>query len=742
MFLQRLNRCTGEVEWVCAGEGTDEEDPTLRVSGSAYLDMLSDHKRNVAYHAALKEAVAPGSSVLDIGTGTGLLAMMAARVNDSAAQRVFACETFPPMRRLARKLIGENDLMDRITLVDKRSDDMGVGPDLDLPIPADVLVTEIFDSELLGEGLLPTLRDAVGRLVKPGGAIIPAAATVYAQVVECPTLALHTPESVAHNLGTALGWDCKLRRREGGVEGGVASSDGTMMELHVDALNDLRPLTDPFACLHFDLGAPPAEDSPLSCTTRVTARSSGRVDALVVWWELEMDSSGTLRIDTAPWYVKRGRNQQEGVNAERAASEGAAALPEQAWRDHWKQCVWILRRGGSHVARDETIVVGATHDDVSLSFVVDVAAKNAGHGRPPCAVQGSGSGSECLEEGKVVLPEAEMEALHRPCARTWALSDPQRSKTYAAALARALRGETSGVAADARAVDATAQRGDDVVLSLGEGIVMPLLAAQAGSRVVALQPSPPTKRLLAAAAAAAGFPPAQIRSLNCAPEQLPPSICASVLVSEPFYAECAGQVPWAQLRYWYDVCRLRESCAITPQTVLLPCRATLCGVGASLPELARTRRPAGVLEGVNLLGANALLGASAQPGAGQDSSDPLLILPQSVWQCGGEYSELTAHFDLLHFDFGSSVKALEGEKTVPAQVAGVCDVIVLWLEWHLDTEVPSCSVSGAPAEDGAPMHTEQGVKILSCPQMLVPPLDGTSGASMPRAQEDASRKTN
>ena len=35
-----------------------------------------------------------------------------------------------------------------------------------LPGRVDVIVTEIFDSQLLGEGLLPTLRDAVPRLLK------------------------------------------------------------------------------------------------------------------------------------------------------------------------------------------------------------------------------------------------------------------------------------------------------------------------------------------------------------------------------------------------------------------------------------------------------------------------------------------------------------------------------------------------------------------------------------------------
>lgn len=52
----------------------------------------------------------------------------------------------------------------------------------DMASRADMVVHEILDTELLGEGVLPAMRDAYERLLKPGGVTVPKSATVYAQV--------------------------------------------------------------------------------------------------------------------------------------------------------------------------------------------------------------------------------------------------------------------------------------------------------------------------------------------------------------------------------------------------------------------------------------------------------------------------------------------------------------------------------------------------------------------------------
>jgi tetratricopeptide (TPR) repeat protein len=118
---------------------------------SWHFAMMNDAPRNAAYDAVLRR-VAAGKRVLDIGTGAGLLAMMAAR---AGAADVVTCEMVDLVADHAREIIALNDLADKIKVIGKSSTRLAVGHDLDAR--ADVIVTETFSSGLIGEGVLATL---------------------------------------------------------------------------------------------------------------------------------------------------------------------------------------------------------------------------------------------------------------------------------------------------------------------------------------------------------------------------------------------------------------------------------------------------------------------------------------------------------------------------------------------------------------------------------------------------------
>jgi precorrin-6B methylase 2 len=138
--------------------------------------MLHDDRRTRDYMAALTSAVRPGDVVLDIGTGSGVLAVAAAR---AGARRVFAVEA-SDIARVAARVFERNGVADRVTLVP------GWSRELELPEPADVLVAEVIGNEPFEEEILETTLDARSRLLKPGARLVPHALTLLARPVVLP----------------------------------------------------------------------------------------------------------------------------------------------------------------------------------------------------------------------------------------------------------------------------------------------------------------------------------------------------------------------------------------------------------------------------------------------------------------------------------------------------------------------------------------------------------------------------
>ena len=133
-----------------------------------HVGMLKDLVRNNAYNKALNSVVKKGDLVLEIGTGTGLLSMMA---SESGARHVYSCEQSNIIAKSAEKIIKKNGFEDKITIINKNSKDLLIGEDL--PGKADVIVSEILSSEFCGEGVFNAINDASSRLLKSNGRMIP-----------------------------------------------------------------------------------------------------------------------------------------------------------------------------------------------------------------------------------------------------------------------------------------------------------------------------------------------------------------------------------------------------------------------------------------------------------------------------------------------------------------------------------------------------------------------------------------
>lgn len=154
---------------------------------SAFADMLFDTERNRLYSDALKQAIefvksqGKKANVLDIGTGSGLLCMLAAR---HGADSVVTIEAFSPTSIVARKVIEVNGFKDKIKMISKHSTEVRVGKGEDMEQKANILVAEVLDTELIGEGALRTYNEAHEHLLESDCISVPHSAQVYIQIVD------------------------------------------------------------------------------------------------------------------------------------------------------------------------------------------------------------------------------------------------------------------------------------------------------------------------------------------------------------------------------------------------------------------------------------------------------------------------------------------------------------------------------------------------------------------------------
>lgn len=140
--------------------------------------LIADRLRIAAFHEALARSIVKGkSTVADIGTGTGLLAFLAAKLG---ARKVWAYEA-AEIGAVAEKLKSVNR-MRAVELVPGRSTEV-----LE-PHRADIVVTETLGNFALEEFLVETMNDARARFLNPGGVLIPGVVEQFACPVTGPRL--------------------------------------------------------------------------------------------------------------------------------------------------------------------------------------------------------------------------------------------------------------------------------------------------------------------------------------------------------------------------------------------------------------------------------------------------------------------------------------------------------------------------------------------------------------------------
>jgi type II protein arginine methyltransferase len=232
--------------------------------------MLLDRTRNEMYARAVEDAVKPGMLVLEIGTGSGLLALIAAR----AGATVVTCEENSIIAAAAQAIVERNGFADRIRVVPKRSDALRIPEDL--PRRADLIIHEIFGCQLIDEGVAKSLADARHRLLRPEARSIPARAWVRSALVATESPSTH------QQLADVQGFDLSLFELLGRA----------VIPANSPSVGTLVPRSAFASALHMDFNiAPPF--GPGQETVEVEA-TGGQIDGIVQWIVIEFASGAVF----------------------------------------------------------------------------------------------------------------------------------------------------------------------------------------------------------------------------------------------------------------------------------------------------------------------------------------------------------------------------------------------------------------------------------------------------------------
>ena len=147
-------------------------------SVSGFGGMAADLPRVLAYSEALRRVITPESVIVEIGTGTGVMAMHACQLG---ARRVYAIEAEDGIEA-ARESAAQNGFADRIVFIHD------VSTKVTLPEPADILFSDLRGILPLHNAHLETIIDARRRFLKPGGVQIPQRDTLFVAPVSAPDL--------------------------------------------------------------------------------------------------------------------------------------------------------------------------------------------------------------------------------------------------------------------------------------------------------------------------------------------------------------------------------------------------------------------------------------------------------------------------------------------------------------------------------------------------------------------------
>jgi len=306
-----------------------------------HRSMICDRIRTEAFKRAIDSVVRPGDVVLDVGAGSGILSIFAAR---AGAARVYAVEQ-KSVSVLAQELVAANGVSEIVTVI------QGNVMEIELPERVDVIVSEWLGGFGIDEGMLVAVVAARDRWLKPGGVMIPRTVTAWTALVHDRYLS-DTIEFLRHDpYGLDLGDLVEKTVDEISYSGGFR---------HL-AERDRR--SEPSRLWTTDVGLIPLEQAqaPHEAEVLLPVSEHGMANALALWFSAELAPEVSLSVGPgdppthwgmttaplrAPVELTPGTDVRAKVRTVLARPVGtwtswAIATPGADWEEHDERSVWV-----------------------------------------------------------------------------------------------------------------------------------------------------------------------------------------------------------------------------------------------------------------------------------------------------------------------------------------------------------------------------------------------------------------
>ncbi|KIJ39883.1 hypothetical protein M422DRAFT_49404 [Sphaerobolus stellatus SS14] len=231
-------------------------------------EMLKDSVRTGSYRNAMihNPHLFKDKTVLDVGCGTGILSMFAAK---AGAKHVVGIDMSNIIDQ-AQKIIDANGFHDTITLV------KGKLEEVELPIKEfDIIISEWMGYFLLYESMLDTVLLARDKYLKPNGMLFPDTATIYIAAIEDEEY----KEEKINFWDNVYGFDYSCIK------------EIALREPLVDTVDMKAVVTNTYALKHIDIRTAKKEDLTFSAPFTLTARRNDYIHAFLAWFDVSFEAT-------------------------------------------------------------------------------------------------------------------------------------------------------------------------------------------------------------------------------------------------------------------------------------------------------------------------------------------------------------------------------------------------------------------------------------------------------------------